>query len=238
MSSTGRRGVRRRRDDYPTPAWCVERLLDRVALPGQRWLEPSAGEGGIIHAVNEWRAWSGQPALNWTATEVYTRYRRDLQKAAHHVIIGDFRSAGNRLCYDYDVAIGNPPYDDAMDFIVEARKRARVVAYLLRLNFLGSEERQAFFRRDMPDIYQLPNRPTFVVTMRRNRKTGGLKATTTDSCEYGWFVWPELAPGETRSRGRIEVLDVTPAEVRAEWRKRAPVIVENDNSMGIERCSA
>lgn len=72
------------------------------------------------------------------------------------------------------------------------------MAILLRLNFLGTEGRSAFMREHAPDVYVLPNRPSF---------TG----TKTDSIEYVWFVWP----GARRRRsGKMQVLDVTAASVR------------------------
>jgi len=71
---------------------------------------------------------------------------------------------------------------------------------LLRLNYLGTTERNDFFRHMMPDISVLPERPSF-------------DGKGTDSIEYAWFVW---GPEGTRKRrqGHIQVLDSTPLEIR------------------------
>ena len=259
MSSTGRSDVRRERDDFPTPGWCVDRLLDRNRFPGGIWLEPSAGEGGIIRSVNAWRSRAALTPVSWAASEINPAYEATLGGMAV-VEIGDFlRPANPSGVVGYDVAIGNPPYEVAMDFVLEARRRARVVAFLLRANFLGSAERQDFWQRDMPDIYLLPNRPTFAVTKKLDPRSGKWKTTSSDSCEYAWFVWPEphfsitypttrrtvaacfgpqpsgiigpKMPNEatTRRTGRIEVLDITPEDVRAQWRSRAPVVTVGAN---------
>jgi hypothetical protein len=59
-------GVRTPDDAYETPAWCVQRLLEKLQLPGGNWLEPGAGDGAIIKAVGcgfpgvrgiPWRSW-------------------------------------------------------------------------------------------------------------------------------------------------------------------------------------
>ena len=47
--------MRRDRDYYPTPSWCVRALLETVDLPTGTWLEPTAGDGAIIRAVDEYR---------------------------------------------------------------------------------------------------------------------------------------------------------------------------------------
>lgn len=64
MSATGRSDVRRLDDFYATPAWCVRRLLEGVNPPGGLWLEPCAGDGAIIRAVEEMRA-----DVKWHAVE-------------------------------------------------------------------------------------------------------------------------------------------------------------------------
>lgn len=69
MSSTKRGGQRSEADNYQTPPWCVERLMDKIGPQlnpeDNRWLEPGAGEGNVIWAVNEHLA-----GVNWTAVEI------------------------------------------------------------------------------------------------------------------------------------------------------------------------
>lgn len=189
MSATNRGGKREPLDNYPTPAWCVRRLLEAVDLPCGDWLEPAAGDGAIIRAVNcHFREMPIEPT--WTGVEV-----RNVPPFSYdaHYILGDFltHDFGGRR---FDVAISNPPYCRAQEFIEKCIAISDVTAMLLRLNYLGSETRSEFMRAHPPAIYALPNRPKFV-----NGKS--------DSCEYGWFVW---GLGDSR----VRVLADTPLAER------------------------
>lgn len=193
MSATGRGTVRNEADFYGTPAYCVHRLLEAKKLPGGLWLEPSAGEGAIIKAVNAVRT-----DVQWSAFEIREACRPFLAP----LVRGDRSFIGDFLPVfpvpGVDVAIGNPPFMDAMAFVLRALRWAPHVALLLRLNFLGSAKRRALFANEMPDIYVLPNRPSF---------TG----KGTDATEYCWMVW---TPERGRTSGRIEILAETPARER------------------------
>ena len=52
-------------DYYPTPAWCVRRLLEAVDLPGGRWLEPAVGDGAIVRSVD-----AARDDVRWTTIDV------------------------------------------------------------------------------------------------------------------------------------------------------------------------
>jgi hypothetical protein len=92
------------------------------------------------------------------------------------------------------VVITNPPYNQALEFVETSMRWGRIVVMLLRLNWIASAKRHAFVRDHPPDVYVLPNRPSF---------TG----KGTDATEYAWFVWG-------MGGGRIEVLDLTPLDER------------------------
>lgn len=220
MSATGHSNCRRERDDYPTPAWCVDRLLEAVALPDGRWLEPAAGDGGIIDAVNAWRAVARKQPIAWEACDVNPAFQETLSRKSDRAIMGDFTTGIGDLADDYDVAITNPPFDLAEEFLRECRRRARIVALLLRTNFLGSEERHALFEHDFPDVNQLPNRPTFSIFEKWDPKKKRWTRTTSDSCEYAWLVW---GPAR-RMEGTIRRLALTPLDVRTKAKALAPVI--------------
>lgn len=190
MSSTNRGAERRPADYYPTPGWCVRRLLERVHLPLGRWLEPGAGQGHIIRAVTL--------PVDWVACELRPECSEPLRAAvgtSGRVEICDFLRGdlAARHPEPFDVAIGNPPYGLAMEFIAAALQRARTVAFLLRVAFLASRERQPFFQQNMPSVYVLPDRPSF---------TG----TGTDSADYAWFIW------RRDSTPVVQVLDLTPQD--------------------------
>jgi hypothetical protein len=208
MSATGRTpGVRVAFDGYATPHWCVDRLLEAVALPGGDWLEPCAGEGGIIAAVGS--------APSWTACELQSQYEAGLRLCTPDVQIGDFLAptykpvpltAGPVLLprRPYRVAITNPPYALAQEFIVKCRNLADITIMLLRINFLGTQTRMEWMRDWVPDIYVLPERPSF-------------DGKGTDATEYAWMAWDWR---RVDGRGKLIILGSTPAEVRATENKR------------------
>ena len=71
---------------------------------------------------------------------------------------------------------------------------------LLRLNYLGSANRHSFMSQHAPDLYVLPNRPSF--------KANG----ATDSIDYAWFVWDKY--NLNRTYGQTTLLDLTSLAIR------------------------
>ena len=200
MSSTSRGGKRNESDYYPTPAWCVDRILERIELPGGEWLEPCAEHGDIIAAANGFGYDPGPhwAPLRWTANELRTDTRDKLREYASEVHIGDF------LAWEpprrYNVSASNPPFSLAMEVILKSFQVADHTLMLLRLNYLGTTDRNEFFQNHMPDIYVIPERPSF-------------DGKGTDSIEYAWFHWaPEAVEG--RTSGQVRVLNTTPLDIR------------------------
>lgn len=195
MSATGRGAKRKSHDFYPTPRYCVDRLLDRCTLKPGLWLEPGAGNGAIIRAVN-----ARVDGVRWVAIEKRASCLKKLEATGAQVLIRSIERVNNwpterqSLRGGYDVAIGNPPYRQAQEFVEICRVVARHTFLLLRINFLGSERRQSWISQDVPDIYVVPNRPSF-------------SGKGTDATEYAWFHWGE----ERRTAGCVEILDSTPA---------------------------
>ena len=226
MSSTARGGKRSPADFYATRAWCVHRLLERVGLPDGVWYEPCAGDGAIIKAVNSKLLQAGRK-IQWFATELRPECKEVLEPLAR-VDIGSFFYI-QPTSKKADVLITNPSFSIAMEVIEHSLKFAHWVIHLLRLNFLGTEERNAFFKLNMPDVYVIPNRVSFAISIScacgwattlavdaeviRKCPACGEKTrvSTTDSIEYAWFVW---GPERGRQVGKIEVLDHTPQEQR------------------------
>lgn len=194
MSATGR-GPRLGgpEDFFKTPAWCIDRLLDRLELPDGIWLEPSAGDGAIIETVNR----RMKPKM-WHAMDVREECFAPLEKLLvgenDDVVIGDFLTDPFLLAPNPAVVITNPPYNLAAEFLIKCRERfpQALIIFLLRLNFLGSQKRQPLLSTWTPDVFVLPKRPAFV-----NGRT--------DSIEYAWMVWMGAA---ARDAGTIEILDL------------------------------
>ena len=198
MSATNRGGKRSEADFYPTPAWCVDRLLEAVALPAGVWLEPAAGQGAIVKTVNARRG-----DVKWDVVELDARFKPTLSREVgkRAVITRSFLDVSPRdLRMPVSVVLTNPPYSLAMPMIEHALCfDASFVVMLLRLNFLASAGRATFMRMHAPDVYVLPNRPSF-------------SGMGTDSIEYAWFVWHGR---KRRRRGVLSVLAPTTAEERA-----------------------
>ncbi len=195
MSSTNRGRPRAVADFYPTPAWCLHRLLEAVPLPGGRWCDPCAGNGAMVRAA------ASREDVRWTVREV--RPEAEPHLAALDRV--DQFSVGDAFGWDpgsLDVVVTNPPYRDALSFVNWGRAHAPITAMLLRLNFLGTAQRVGFLRAHPPDVFVLPDRPSF-------------DGVGHDSIEYAWFVWRR--DEEPRDRGAIAVLASTPLAERS-WR--------------------
>jgi hypothetical protein len=253
MSATGRGGERLEADNYPTPSWCVRRLLEAVELPAMRelpddccesasWIEPCAGDGAIIRAVQDFYGLCG-PCFD--TCEV----RRETADAlttlgVREVLWGDWRDSEET---GWEVAISNPPYSIAEPIIRRSLEAADWVVMLLRSNFLGSEERAAWLRECPPDVYQLPNRPSFAQSVKcvasiftygadgePTSKTIGcgwqvtlpLTAWRPESCplcggkvrvtttDATEYAWFVWPPERKRDHGIVKVLAPTPLEER------------------------
>lgn len=230
MSATGR--GREYAYRAPTPAWATHRLLERLALPAGRWVEPGAGGGAIIRAVNAVRS-----DVLWTAVELEENCRpRLLTSGAAMVFTADYLAYAERARgrgMRYRCAMGNPPFDvkeeedvDALAFVQASLPIADWVVMLLRLNWLeGGGERTRYrgewLEGHMPDVYLLPNRPS--LGLNKAGKPG------TDATAYAWMVWPE--GGHDRAEGKVCTLATTPAPERAASRER---LVAELRAMGLE----
>jgi len=197
MSAKGRReGGSVPFDYYPTPAWCVDRLLDDCGVDLLREtccvLEPTVGDGAIVRAMRaRSAAWD---VLDWYGCEL-----RPNAGAADvcHLWEGDFR-AMERPPGGYCLSVGNPTYTLAEAIVRHALSMSEAGAFLLRVGFLGSAERVQFWRdhAHLPfGLRVLPDRPSF-------------DGEGTDSATYAWFVW-----GCEEVTG-VKVLEPTPVEVR------------------------
>lgn len=195
MSATGRSDVRRTDDFYATPAWCVHRLLEADVLPagGGKWFEPAVGDGAIVKAVHSFTGIEYVSGERWDCCDLRPNAFGDeldfLEVAPKLLKAGDH----------WPVAITNPPYSLALEFARAMLPLANYVAILTRLNFLAGGARRKFFANDMPDVYVLPNRPSFTEDGR------------TDATEYAWLVW---TPERGRTEGKIRILEETPVKER------------------------
>lgn len=222
MSSTKRGGKRSTADWYGTPTWSVKRLLERLQLPGGSWFEPGFGDGSIIETVNSVRndvEWFGVEKRK-TSYVVKTQSPDNNWRLAQDDFLKPKTPAGELLLKQrYDVILGNPPYRLAQAFLDRSLAMSTWVVFLLRVNFLGSEDRSDFMRTHAPDLYVLPNRPSFkrplrvlkTVEQEQSKRRRPRGKNQTDSIEYAWFCW---GPERERAVGQHQVLNSTPLAER------------------------
>lgn len=157
MSATGRALTKRHvYDAYSTPTWCTEAICRQLVWPQESGvLEPCAGDGAIV---------------------------RVLEKYAEYIVECEIQRGIDFFEFDpdyprFDFIITNPPFSLAQEFVEKSLTLANCVVMLLRLNFLASSKRKAFWERNEPTaIHVLTKRPSF---------TG----KGTDATDYAWFVW-------------------------------------------------
>ena len=173
-------------DNFPTPAWCVHRLLEAWTPRAGFILEPAAGDGAIVRAA------ARAIERSWFTLDI-----RDCGQSGQE--IADFLTwePHPTMITRVGTVWTNPPFALAEQFI---RRSAALfpdadICFLVRVGFLASEGRAALWRElGAPDVYVLPNRPSF--------NTDG----KTDSSDYAWIV----LPGEDRRDvGALRILGTT-----------------------------
>lgn len=152
MSATNRGAKRNEYDFYPTPKQPIEQILNEIDFTNVKtFLEPCNGNGAIYNLI---------------PSNIEKQYA-ELQEGIDYL--------ENK--FESDLVITNPPFSIALEFLQKSLSEAKTVAYLLRLNFLGSQRRKQFWNENAPThIFVLSKRPSF---------TG----KGTDATEYAWFVW-------------------------------------------------
>lgn len=235
MSSTNR--SEGSTENWETPYWTVRRLFEEANLPSGEWLEPMAGNGRIIRAVQEDRG----PNVRMTACELRKECAPWLKKLGlanlrcPEDFLLDFSpdehrgkrpaEADPRLSM-FDVGIANPAFSLAFETVNKMLVCCEHVAVLQRLNWLGSgvnNGKHAFFQKFHPDIYLLPDRVKFLLNGVFPRHPPGKKdghgknigghLMSGDSIEYCWYVW---GPKEHRMKSSGLIMQL--AETREEER--------------------
>jgi hypothetical protein len=197
MSATNRGKEKVPQEFYETQRWVVNRLLDAVRLPGTRWLEPASGSGAIIRAVDTWRRHHNQTQIIWTSSDL-RETKLDVADnciVEHHTNLDyTFMNCPEFFGRRWDVVITNPPFSLAFEFVKQALEHAPVVVLLLRINWLGSQDRRDWLKAHRPAVHVLPNRPDFT-------GEGG------DATEYAWLIWGLGWP-------EVDILELTAPAIR------------------------
>lgn len=211
MSRAKPAAERRELDAYQTPAplarEIVRTLARRLKLTCPEVIEPSAGTGTFVQAARE--EW---PGAHVTAIDIDPECHGALVRAgADMVLVGDWPETSRSLALEQDetrpprrIILGNPPFRQAEEHIeagLELLLPGEHLAFLLRVNFLGSAARVPFWRKGgLLWLSTIAPRPSF---------TGG----GTDGTEYALFTWKKGYRGAPRI--------VRPIVWRAERRRAA-----------------
>jgi hypothetical protein len=185
VSSTNRGSQRMADDFYATPAWTTRAILRRLGREPSYVLEPTAGKGAIVRELRaHWRS-SYIVAVELDAD----RCEQLISAGANSSNWRDFIEWEPDR--SFDLAISNPPFEIAMPVIEKCLRISRETVMLLRLNFLGSQERASFLRNTKPDVHVLSKRPSFAASMRcaGNRASKNGDDRTVMPCE-----WREMFP--------------------------------------------
>lgn len=146
------------RELYPTPHQVVSALMQKLKLREKdKFLEPCRGTDAIWNQIN-----LPDNQKHWAEIEM----GRDYLKTNFQQV---------------DVIITNPPFSLTEQFIEKSLSELApdgTMAYLQRVNFLGSIKRIDFWKR-----VGFPGKSPIIVP--RPRFVGG----GSDSCEYAWFIW-------------------------------------------------
>ncbi len=177
MSSTLRGSSRSERDFYPTPAWCVTSVYQALDLPWPT-LDPGAGNGGLLRPIKKL-----YPRSCMRGIEIQGELAAAARVDGLDVRTGD----GFAASWEGEHILMNPPYGAAEAWVKKAVKEASSALILLRLGYLGSQRRRAFWEATPPQA--------LAVMSRRPSFTG----TGCDSADYAWFFWSkQLSFGGTR----------------------------------------
>jgi methylase of polypeptide subunit release factors len=176
-------------DDRFTPLSLATALVSTLPLrEGMFILEPSAGDGAFVRALHHACAARSLDthSIMLVAVEPNADYHPLLRERFARGGFNGYVYHGTFETLDagtFDWVIGNPPYT-----LAEAHARLALsiasegVGFLLRLNFLGTEDRMAFWREHLATVLAaLTERPSF-------SSDGG-----TDATEYGWYMWRQHA---------------------------------------------
>ncbi|MFT8656827.1 MAG: NAD(P)-dependent oxidoreductase [Acetobacter papayae] len=159
-------------DFYPTPAWATHALIENEQFDGEIW-EPACGNGAMSQVLQT----TGCPVKS---SDLYER--------------GYGEAGVDFLDTDYSATniVTNPPFHSAEGFIFRGLDLAnKKFALLLRLAFLEGGKRATTIFQKIP-----PTR-VWVFSERITFYPAGMKATSSGTTAYAWFVWDKENMGQT-----------------------------------------
>lgn len=233
MSATGRNkpgNERKTLDQYDTPPWCVEILLedpdiadrlrllaDQAAQSGGsvRWVDPCVGAGQLVYTCER----IFEPRY-WSVCDIEMRGRfgvfgKGIPRAKTVEITQgdgiDWLLAGPPAGVRWSLCISNPPYCLTDAFVRAAVRSCGVVALLLRTSWAGAEGKAGTrYMKRIPAGEPIRNEwlRAHACDVRMLPHRPSFDGVGTDSATYSWFVWYGA------SRSTFKVLPCIPKERR------------------------
>lgn len=216
--------------NYPTPPHLFARFVEALRAAGETWLdaaevidEPCAGEGVLVGAIR-------------AACPKAKIYASDIREGLKEQQMAAGASHAYAMCalhvaqYPYDgsernAVVTNPDFDLFADLLATHRRfRAEVPIALLGRGslFCGAQDRAELLTTcGAPDVYMVPERPSFLRFRWVDEHGRKLDAGGSDSEGVAWYVWPG---GEPRAEGRFRVLRLPTTEEREAWAPPVRVI--------------
>lgn len=216
MSATGRNpGVRIDQDAYFTPHPFTYAIAPALFGYGSKFrrlpvVDPACGEGALFAPLLRL---GFDPAQLYGFELNHERASAAARETAARIVVCDTLAHLANWRPSCPITIlANPPYSLAFDFWKWAVHTVEAcdgqAAFFLRLNFLASEERRAFFDLAPPSVGVASRRPSFV-KFRRHMKDGTTRVTGSDATEYAWIVH------RVGASSHVFFLDTSPDGLRA-----------------------
>ena len=201
-----KRTARRAADDYPTPGPVVDAFLDRIDWFRVRsFLEPCAGDGAILHRAD---CRISYPAKVIRSCEI--RSGTDYLDA--RMTASEAQASYALMGAPFDLAITNPPFNLASQFLEKLLREAVTVCLLLRASWPAGPRAASLRLAPPTHVYYLEQRPAFVATCQSKAcdasaplgtatcpECGSKMRDTTDMHEYAWFCWDRARLLTTRA---------------------------------------
>lgn len=199
MSATNRNDLRVLDDYYATPRWAVDAILPHLGdLAGKSIVDPGCGDGAILRALPTTARLTGIERDPGRALAAMALAQTIGRMTVCNVYKADYLSwALTRAPRQFDLVIGNPPYEFAVEFAAASLRIAKVTALLLRLPWLASQGRADWMRAHTPSVFVLPKRPEFVMSVKCSKAPGrSEKKRGITGCAYEAYL-PMTAPRPT-----------------------------------------
>lgn len=172
VGSSRLNGEREKNDFYPTPPYVVLELLKREVFTGNVW-ECACGEGDISNVLIENK-------FEVISSDIIDR---------GYGFQADFLQSNNIYA---DNIITNPPYQNALDFILKAKQQANSkIAFFLKTTWLESEKRYDMFQDN-----EFPLKVVYQFSKRVSLYKQGEKLKNSGMIAYAWYVWDKEHKGK------------------------------------------